>query len=333
MIVPPAARLRETDFREFVLEFQDFQLAYDAKSNPVKPYKPYAYTLGGGPLPVPILGLDRRGDIPTVQHAIAPPPDGGHDWDAAPPSSAGRSRARLAASSTIAVSRSRSASESAPPRRWCQRPTTRPRPRARLPLDRARRHRDAVSTFSPVPSSTWPPAPLSGTLPGASLSTLYPAASRLRERQCPHPRAGWAHHEGHVVQHSGGEVAGRAARNQLGLPIQSGDVDFRTFRVQLPRPDHEPRPPTLRATTCIRRVPTSTACRWVCGAFFAPTAASPAASPISATTCPTAASTSRRFRSQAFLDPARSPLKVRDYRVVAISAAEAAGWEPEWPGL
>ena len=57
MIVPEVQRTIEPEFREFVLEFQDFQLAYDSASNPFKPYQKYPYTFGTGPLPVPPWGF------------------------------------------------------------------------------------------------------------------------------------------------------------------------------------------------------------------------------------------------------------------------------------
>ena len=75
MIVPTVTRTIEPEFREFVLEFQDFQLAYDAASNPFKPYQAYPYTPGAGP--VAPWGFIDAATSGGVKHAIAAPGGGG----------------------------------------------------------------------------------------------------------------------------------------------------------------------------------------------------------------------------------------------------------------
>ena len=105
-------------------------------------------------------------------------------------------------------------------------------------------------------------------------------------------------------------MADRAALAELGLPIQPGDVDLRTFRDELPRADHGPPGPTpsTRATTSTRPAPTSTASPRDYGACSALTDPWRPALRTSRTTPPTAASRSRS-QIQNFLDPSRTTLE------------------------
>ena len=328
LIAPPAGRSRETDFREFVLEFQDFQLAYDATSNLSKPYKPYAYTPGSAPLPA---GVNLWGWIDAATpgggaHAVAPPLNGTTPQPSilsGVPEPGGR----------VVNYRSEPI-----PYRVGIATTEGASPKAHDPAhDLAHAYRSLSRDDAATPLINIQPGPdrqvstgASYPLPFAGAEGFDPYTPMLRayENDRVHIRAlVGAHHEGHVFNMQGVKwpvephEPNSGFRSNQAMSI-SEHFEF-NFRVPITAPDPSGRVVSgdylYQASADVNGVP-----QGLWGLLRAYRVMAPGLAYF-VNNAPDGRLAQQALQIQGFLDPQQTTLKVRDYRVVAISAGDARG--------
>ncbi len=322
MIVPQVYRVREPEFREFVLEFQDFQLAYDATSNKFKPYSFYPYTFGGGPLPVPAWGWIDKATPGGVTHAIAPPGGGGApSLISGPPEPGGRVvnyrsepipfRVGITSAQATQPTAHDPAHDLSHAFRSIQRDET------ATPFINIQPGPDQhVSTGAPYP----PP------FTGAEGFDPYTPLLRAYEHDLVHIRAlVGAHHEGHSFNIQGVKWPMEPHEPNSGFrsnQVMSISEHFEfNFRAPITAPDaaRHSSDYLYQASADVNGVP-----QGLWGLLRTYRAAAPGLAYF-CNNAPDGRLYQQAIQIQGFLDPARTPLKVRDYRVVAISAVLAQG--------
>jgi hypothetical protein len=321
MIVPQVQRVHEPEFREFVLEFQDFQLAYDAGSNPFKPYAFYPYTFGGGPLPVPAWGWIDLATAGGAKHAIAPPGTGGTPSIISGPPEPG-SRVVNYRSEPIPFRVGITNAE------------------ASVPIAHDPAH-DLSHAFRSIERQDGDLNVQPGSDKHVNIGTPYPAPFlgaeafdpytpllRAYENDRIHIRAlVGAHHEGHAFNIQGVKWPTEPHQPNVGFrsnQVMSISEHFEmNFHVPITPPPATGSPSSsdylYQASADVNGV-----AQGLWGLLRAYRCVTPGLSNFSGNV-PDGRLNQQSLEVQALLDPDRSPLKVRDYRVVAISAAEAQG--------
>jgi hypothetical protein len=321
MIVPRVPRSKEPEFREFVLEFQDFQLAYDSASNPFKPYQAYPYTYGSGPLPVPPWGFIDAATPGGGKHAIAPPGGGGQPSLI---SGAPEPGARVVNYRSEPI-----------PFRVGVAPGSGSNPGTHDPAHdlahayRSIRRDDPDLNVQPGPSKhVNTGAPYPQPFFGAEDFDPYTPLLRAYEHDRIHIRTlVGAHHEGHVFNVQGVKwpiepyYANSGFRSNQVMSIS--EHFEQNFRLPITVPAG-PNPLDssdylYQASADVNGVP-----QGLWGILRGYRSTTPGLAYFSGKV-PDGRLCQQAAQIQALLDPARTTLKVREYRVVAVSAADALG--------
>jgi hypothetical protein len=325
MIVPKVTRTKEPEFREFVLEFQDFQLAYDATSNNFKPYRPYSYTPGSAPLPsgTGLWGFIDAATPGGLKHAIAPPTNGGNPQPSII-SGVPEPGARVVnyRSEPIPFRVGVAAGSGA-------NPATHDQAHDLAHAYRSIKRDDPDLNIQPGPAqkvSTGAPYPQ--PFAGAENFDPYTPLLRAYEHDLIHIRAlVGAHHEGHVFNIQGTKWPSEPHNANSGYRSNQVMSISEHFEFNFRAPITGPAGPNSRgssdylyqASADVNGVPQGL---WGLLRTYRSTTS---ALSFFGDNAPDGRLSQQAVQIQSLLDPSRTTLKVREYRVVAISAADAQG--------